>query len=159
MTPEIHRAALRAAARLALSAAVPAFLFACGSTAPASSDESSVTETSEADLSAACANRVDTYCNAMHPYETKVQCCQAEVADAEFPTPLHMGPDPDKRVDLLTRGCCTVLAKNADESKNMFNWPERGQCCAAIGWNAAGTCTPWGPPVPPAMKRAAKLVA
>jgi hypothetical protein len=67
-----------------------------------------------------------------------------------------MGPDPDKRVDELTRGCCTVLAKAADKA-GTFSWPERMQCCEAIGWSAAATCTPWGPPVPPAMNRRTRV--
>jgi hypothetical protein len=158
MTPDIHRAALRAAAKLAL----PAFLFACGSATPSTdTNDESATTSSEADLSAAsCSKKVDTYCNSMHPYETKEQCCKDEVADAHFPAKPHMGPGPDTRVDALTRGCCTVLADAATKA-GTFSWPERGECCAAIGWDAAGTCTPWGPPVPPAMKKrsSARLVA
>jgi hypothetical protein len=148
MTPDIQRAALRAAARLAL----PAFLFACGSTTPSPANDDSTSTSSESDLSAAgCSHKVDAYCAAEHPYETKEDCCKDEVADADFPKDLRMGPNPDTRVDALTRGCCTVLAQAADKAQT-FSWPERTECCAAIGWNAAGTCTPWGPPVPPAMR-------
>ena len=149
MTPDIQRAALRAAARLA----IPAFLFACGSTTASPTNDESSSTSSESDLSAAsCKNKVDRYCAAEHPYETKQDCCRAEVADADFPTPVHWGADPDPRVDALTRGCCQVLADEATQN-NTFSFPERGECCPAIGWNAAGSCTPWGPPVPPAMRR------
>jgi hypothetical protein len=149
MTPEIHRAALRAAARLAL----PAFIVACGSTAPNTNEDSNTVQSSEEDLSAnACKSKVDRYCASQHPYETKEMCCANEVKDATFPQPPHWGPDPDKRVDALTRGCCQVLADVATK-KGEFDFPQRGECCPAIGWNASGSCTPWGPPVPPAMKR------
>jgi hypothetical protein len=149
MTPDIQRAALRAAAKLAL----PAFLFACGSTAsPPANDDSSTTSSSESDLSAAtCSKKVDRYCAAEHPYETQVECCSDEVATADFPKDPPFSTKPDPNVDALTRGCCTVLAQAADTDPST-KWP-RFSCCAAIGWDATGSCTPWGPPVPPAMKR------
>jgi hypothetical protein len=151
MTPDIQRAALRAAAKLALSAAVPAVLFACSGT----TREETGAATSSQDLKASCEHTVDLYCNAVHPYETKEACCTAEVNDADFPSPLQWRSDPDPRVDPLTQGCCLVLAT----ATKGFNFPHRMECCDAIGWSAAGACTPWGPPVPPAMKRRARLVA
>ncbi len=163
MTPHtqaVHLAALRAAARLALSAAVPAFVFACGGAEapdPAGSTGSTATDTagqgsadtSGGDLRASTPKAVKTYCAAVHSYESTEACCKAEVAKAHFPSDPKRTGDPDLRVDAVTRGCCVVLA-NAS-IKEQTPWAERGQCCPAIGWNGVPSCTPWGPPVPPKM--------
>ena len=148
MTPEIHRAALRAAAKLAFSAVV----VGCGgATADTTTDPNAApADTAADDLSVARRTTVASYCAKHHAGETEKQCCEDEVASASFPKDPHPSDKPDTRVDVLTRACCTVLAKDADKAQT-FSWPERTQCCEAIGWAAAGTCTPWGPPVPPAM--------
>src|SRR5689334_18926205 len=107
MTPEIHRAALRAAAKLALSAAV----FGCGG---ATSDTTEPTTTTQGDDTSAGesalkrhphhdAGSVQTYCNATHAHKTEEQCCKAEVASATFPTRPQASSNPDLRVDALTR--------------------------------------------------------
>jgi hypothetical protein len=160
MTSDIQRAALRAAAKLTFAAVV----FGCGgSTEPTTSDTTAATNDPNAEGSAGTGEydlkrshhpktTAQTYCASMHSYETEEQCCKAEVASASFPATPHWSADPDTRVDALTRDCCTVLAKAATAAQD-WSWQERGECCAAIGWNAAATCTPWGPPVPPAMPR------
>ena len=145
MTPEIQRAALRAAAKLALSA----LAFGCGGVAATPDPGVTPTDTSADDLKYGSSD-VPSYCKKHHPGATEQQCCEDEVATAKFPKDPHPSTGPDTRVDALTRACCTVLAKDADEAQT-FSWPERTQCCEAIGWSAAGTCTPWGPPVPPEM--------
>jgi hypothetical protein len=160
MTPEIHHAALRAAARLALSAAVPAFVFACGgaeapvdpSTSPVASDDTSAqgsTATTEDELRANAPKTVRSYCTARHPHETTESCCRAEVRTATFPSDPTWNAGPDLRVDAITRGCCDLLAGASSKLGKPF--PERAQCCPAIGWETAVACTPWGPPVPPKM--------
>jgi hypothetical protein len=162
MHPDIHRAALRAAAKLALTIAPPALALACSSSPVSRSNSTSQSEDTTSDDASSQAASDDSsapacvvdYCYYQESYETVQQCCQDEVANADFPTPPHVGPDADPRVDDLTQGCCTVLAKAAG---NTFEWPQRSQCCGAIGWQAAFTCTPWGPPVPPAMPRGGAL--
>lgn len=148
MTPEIHRAALRAAAKLALSAVV----LGCGGAAADTQNDpgASPTDTSAGDLTSRSSGDVAGYCHKHHAHESQHQCCVDEVATASFPKDPHFSANPDLRVDALTRACCTVLAKDADKT-NDFSFKERGECCAAIGWSAAATCTPWGPPVPPEM--------
>jgi len=161
MTPSIHNAALRAAARLALSAAVPAFVFACGGTdaqdGQESTDSTQNTGTTEGDLKSGTPKVVKTYCAAEHCEETTESCCKAEVASATFPKDPHWSQNPDTRVDALTRGCCTILANAAAKNGGLF--PERGECCPAIGWGGAPSCSPWGPPVPPKMPATFLMVA
>jgi hypothetical protein len=160
MSPEVHRAALRAAAKLALSAA----FIGCGAAETgelaeaqagpddsASSDETASDELRAKKKKAKKSACVQTYCRAEHPTRSEEQCCKAEVAAASFPTTPASTPGPDTRVDALTRGCCAVLAQAADKA-GTWDWPERGECCAALGWQGSATCTPWGPPVPPAMR-------
>ncbi len=171
MTPHtqaVHLAALRAAARLALSAAVPAFVFACGgaeATEPTGTTGTTATDTtgqgsadtSEGDLKSSLPKGVKSYCVAHHPYETSESCCKAEVASAHFPSDPKWTQNPDMRVDAVTRGCCVVLANASLKAQTV--WAERGECCPAIGWNGAPSCTPWGPPVPPKMPAALLAVA
>jgi hypothetical protein len=162
MNPETHRAALAAAARLALSAALPAFAIACSGeietvtapVAPAGTNASNGIAASSAatpreNLREAVANGTNEFCVATGSTDSNEDCCRAEVASASFPSDLTWGPNPDLRVDPQTRACCTVLA---NASLNGAPFPERTKCCGAIGWNGAGACTPWGPPVPPSMK-------
>lgn len=165
MTPHtqaVHLAALRAAARLALSAAVPAFVFACGgaeapdptgSTGTSGQGNADTSEgnadTSQGDLKSGTPKSVKNYCVAHHAYETTESCCKAEVSSAHFPSDPKWTADPDLRVDAVTRGCCVVLANASIKEQKV--WAERGECCPAIGWNGAPSCTPWGPPVPPKM--------
>ncbi len=152
MTPEIHRAALRAAAKLAFSVMVGGCGGATVETPPDPTGTPGATpvDTSGDDLSVSRGSSVGSYCSKHHHGETQHACCEAEVAGATFPKDARSSDKPDMRVDALTRACCTVLAHDADKTQT-FSWPERTQCCEAIGWSAAATCTPWGPPVPPAM--------
>ncbi len=159
MSPEVHRAALRAAAKLALSAA----FVGCGSPdtssgndGPSASDYPSSTE-SNSDAVRAKKKKKDagaaSECGAQAMTEAS---CRAEVAKATFPktaSPDGLGK-PDKRVDATTRECCDLIAKAIDKGAD-DKWKERDACCSAIGWRGSATCTPWGPPVPPAMRRVA----
>jgi hypothetical protein len=61
-----------------------------------------------------------------------------------------------------TKACCKLLQSHydgelADGGIGAWEWdgnPDlRSRCCATLGWSSGGTCTPWGPPVPPAMPR------
>src|SRR5579859_2395179 len=140
MTPEIRRAALRAAAKVALCTALPASALACGG--------SIASPSSTGDPATAPAATAKPYAA---PAESVVAACREEALSATFPTTLRPGPNADLRVDEATRDCCQVLANHAD-LKMTFEWPLRAKCCDAIGWDAAATCTPWGPPVPAPMR-------
>jgi hypothetical protein len=162
MSPEVHRAALRAAAKLALSAA----FIGCGSAETAQGIDDLTTAEDSADDEGSTSDElrkkkrkkkatcVASYCSQNHPKSTEEACCKAEVAQASFPKTASETPGPDQRVDAVTRGCCDVLAKAADKSGD-WGFPERAQCCPALGWTGSATCTPWGPPVPPAMRSVA----
>lgn len=53
--------------------------------------------------------------------------------------------------------CCKVLVAHNDDlvhagKAHQGTLPERDVCCEALQWQGSFTCTPWGPPVPPAME-------
>jgi hypothetical protein len=91
------------------------------------------------------------------PYsDTTVACCDALV-DAEFPT--WSPPVQDPTPDLVA--CCDVVLTEAS-AKEMTTAASSGsgvpyvaiaQCCQVPGVSPTPQplCTPWGPPVPPAM--------
>ncbi|MCC6521757.1 MAG: hypothetical protein IT373_03775, partial [Polyangiaceae bacterium] len=91
----------------------------------------------------------------------EVGCC-SELAHEAFPE--GVVPDPAS-VAPEVKACCGVLAAHYDALlasvggsggavADPWNWNADGDvkwsCCASIEW-ASTTCTPWGPPVPPAM--------
>ena len=137
MTPETHRLALRAAAKLALSALVPFAAVACGS------EEASTPTSASSDLTSAndagTPKEVALYCAATAPDATPRECCDTELATASF--------GDDAGTDSLTLGCCDVLI----HSTQPWSSQQLGECCFALGTPHGPACTPWGPPVPPAM--------
>jgi len=139
MTPETHRLALRAAAKLALSALAPTLALACGSAAT----EETPTSATSVDLTSAhdggTPKEVALYCAAEAPTKTTRECCDTELATATF--------GDDAGTNSLTLGCCDVLIHSADP----WSSEQLGECCFALGTPHGPACTPWGPPVPPSM--------
>jgi hypothetical protein len=181
MRPEIQRAALRAAARLAFFSTV----LGCGgltdvattepdadptdvegrpgrALADASPDASvppsapdAATREGEED-----AARADATAPLLCDGQASFACCEQEV-HAAWPDGGGIGADAGAE----TTACCQVLADHYDEAvhvdggdPNAWTWADdsnvKWACCEAINWRT-GTCTPWGPPVPPPMKRLA----
>ena len=52
-----------------------------------------------------------------------------------------------------TEACCQAIAEHYDEQDlvGIEEWEERWACCELLGWGGTMACSPWGPPVPPAM--------
>jgi len=133
MTPEIRRAALRAAAKVALVTAV-----GCGSsTAPPSNVSTAPPQT--------CTQYLDTL--------KQVQSREELPADDPLRTKLAVyGAFADRtaRESARTHECCTEEMKGNAQGKHQW------ACCSALdnqvpeGAVAYG-CTPWGPPCPPVM--------
>lgn len=150
MKPHTHRAALRAAARLAL----PFGLAGCGaSLAAAPSTDGAVSDGARADggpsdVSVVSPDVVTRSCEERDPSRSQrdeALCCERLV---------HAAIEADAGVgspSLLE--CCGVVARWYDLPENRAaTWPtsrDRDVCCGALGWQGSLTCTPWGPPVPP----------
>lgn len=133
MSPETHRAALRAAAKLALSA------LAIGCTTTAASEVSSSSDLTTAQTDAGPSKEVTAYCAETAPDASPRECCDTQLASATFAE--------DGGTDSLTLGCCDVLIHSAMP----WSSEQLGACCWALGTPRGPACTPWGPPVPPAM--------
>lgn len=144
MQSDVHYAALKAAARVAFGVA---FLGGCSSAAQDGNDG----VTSESAVKAPCHD-------ASAPDAKK--SCDAVIASA-FP---DAGPEQwvannpgAASISAEAKACCTekLTAKDAHASSVPYGW----SCCSALdSWNnpdptIAIACTPWGPPVPPAMKQ------
>jgi hypothetical protein len=161
MRPEIQRAALRAAARLALSATV----FGCASseggragTGSSSAADETDTTTSPAAPTGARFGTTDAglpntgVCGGSETCDDeRVDCC-AEVVSCNAPDAGDTTWPPVAAAPVVE--CCGVLERwhDANWDAGGFEWPNRDFCCAVTGWEGSRTCTPWGPPVPPAMK-------
>ncbi len=93
------------------------------------------------------------------PRKTRATC--EAVVRAAMPD----GGDLDRTqaVDPEVKACCQVLADAHDEElksgQGGWEWGERSYCCGMLGWSGNATCTPWGPPVPPAFARRRPLEA
>lgn len=169
MNRDVFSAALRATAKVAFSMAV----VGC------SASESAETASTESDIEKGCpdeknadagpsgsnvgtGSKADSgpSCDALlaafsaehEKYESEVGAHFADGGTAgDAPTPATISTE--------TKSCCY------DEvSKQGFRSPHREACCygGALSWlealesgntNIQAACTPWGPPVPPAMKR------
>ncbi len=165
MRSDVHFAALRAAAKVAFSVA---FIGGCaaeateagGATNP---DGTPASTSAEADLSAkktqkkkpAAASDVPADCHHADASVPKLSCDQ--LISAAFPTEGgYPGTKQDVSAEVQT--CCAdALEKNHGATAH------RWDCCANLppddgdGGSTIGiACTPWGPPVPPSMKRRAR---
>lgn len=154
MRPDVHHAALRAAARVAFSIAISSPVsLGCASIEP--------TEPTETDEGALSANAPATPSKAEPPL-----ACDAVLASAfPNPDPTHYQYEPVPATAEIAACCKDELT--AHDAASAYRW----ECCVAydpaLGPGSAPTmtselgiaCTPWGPPVPPSMKRARGLRA
>lgn len=133
MRKEAHLAALRAASKVAFSVV---FIAGCSSN---SDVEGGGEPTQESEIKGSCGGKKFT--------------CE-DLVKAAFPTPGEY-PGEQKTVSPAVAACCTeVIISSRGASAN------RWDCCAnhAPLANEEETtlvfaaCTPWGPPVPPAMR-------
>jgi len=142
MKHEIQREALRAAARVAFAVgllegctpAVAPAVAAAPSEPPPSTDATPVV-----------AEPADLYAKAE---PTPPMSCEALV-DVAFPVPSEY-PGQKRDVNEEVRTCCTQLVLAGTDAEH------RWDCCAnaaegALQQEVQGACTPWGPPMPPAM--------
>ena len=146
MDRHVHLAALRAAAKLTMGIS---FVAGCSSTdAPAiGSDDTNLTDhapTPASDASAPCDGSTDA----------GAPSCESLLASA-FPSPAwddfrtyrtEAAPLPTATPEV--RACCEKITSESEQ---------RWECCNLLGGgDSLGSgllaCTPWGPPVPPAMR-------
>lgn len=152
MRPDIRKAALRAAAKLAFSVTV----VGCAAHEPSADPTTTETDTANQEVRSRHPVSHPGLCGTTDggvPDTYAKQCCEG-VVHASFTkkgTYKASGPAlPD------TKTCCSALAAFHDhDPATMWSWPERSECCGVLEWSGAATCTPWGPPVPPAMRRRA----
>lgn len=156
MRPEIHAAALRSAAKLVLGMASLATLNVGCST------ETADGETASNDSAVTTAEKATECAEPKKPAE-KAAC--GAVLHAAFPDPSQYAWQPVKqsaeivsccKAELLEHAemtqyrwdCCVAFDPAAQEDPNT-EWPTTVARTPGIGT----ACTPWGPPVPPSMKR------
>lgn len=147
MRHDIHRQALRAAAHVAL--ALP-LLEACTRVPP---PQPPAPELERAAPSATPAPAEPaTYASAEVPTPPR-EC--SDVLDEAFPpatdAPSNANAQP-QRMSFVVEACCVEMLADLDGQGAAHRW----DCCAnlpaAAMTDAIGiACTPWGPPVPPAM--------
>lgn len=161
MRSDVHSAALRAAAKVAFSVA---FISGCAAEA-APGDEATGPDgtepatTAEADLSSKKTKKKTGTSSALPPgchhadaSVPKLSCDQ--VIASAFPTEGNY-PGKKQNVSAEVQTCCAELLGDQDGGLPAHRW----DCCANLpadpGQNIGIACTPWGPPVPPSMKRRA----
>jgi hypothetical protein len=164
MRSDVHSAALRAAAKVAFSVA-----FISGCTAPTDVTEEGATgrggtepATTESDISTknpknpkkkSTSKSADVAAPCQHDKDAsapKLSCEQ--VVAAAFPTE-GTYPGVKKAVSAEVQTCCVELLDQSHGALADHRW----DCCANLpadaGQKVGMACTPWGPPVPPSMKR------
>jgi hypothetical protein len=160
MRADVHSAALRAAAKVAFSVA---FIGGCAAQTaeaedPATTGGAGSATSAEADLSAKKAKKnsgkatAAPGCHHADASMPKLSCDQ--VVNAAFPTEGDY-PGVKKSVSAEVQTCCVELLGDHDGGVSTHRW----DCCANLPADASQdvqiACTPWGPPVPPAMRRRA----
>ena len=85
--------------------------------------------------------------------DEQFQCC----VDALIPITPHEGEGWDQWQDTMQDGevqaCCNVVAVHAEVDHQRIEelgWEKFNACCSSLD-HPPGACTPWGPPVPPAI--------
>jgi hypothetical protein len=154
MRSDVHNAALRAAAKVAFSMAF--FTVGCAaSTDPVADndvDSDNDPGTAESDISKSKPKAPKVATGGCHKKDPPKQSCE-QLINAAFPTEGNY-PGEKKNVSKEVQACCTdLLTKPGDDGLGMT--AHRWDCCANAtpGANIGMACTPWGPPVPPSMKR------
>lgn len=140
MRKDVHLAALRAATRVALGITVLAGCSSGQDEAPVQDDEALHTKKESTATCTVDAGAAPTF------------TCD-DLVEAAFP---NAGNYPGKKITITdaVKSCCrqSLVDKAALATR-------RWDCCANIdeddrySIHGGAACTPWGPPVPPAMKR------
>ncbi len=169
MRSDVHSAALRAAAKVAFSVA-----FISGCSSPASptdladgelGDGAEATEpgTSESEYSTkkkkpSRAAQLAAGCHEDKKDASVPKLTCEQVVNAAFPAEGNY-PGAKKTVSAEVQTCCVELLEKSQGSLANHRW----DCCANLpadaGQSVSIACTPWGPPVPPSMKRRGRLLA
>jgi hypothetical protein len=98
---------------------------------------------------ACCASLMVVGCNTPKSKSLTLEECQTEITKA------FAG-----KTNKTTEECCQMTAEYYDDyiwdsgtsnSELDPNWAYRDECCELLDWTGSMTCTPWGPPTPPAM--------
>jgi hypothetical protein len=143
-----HFAALKAASRVAFGIVV------LGGCSAAATEEDTVASESEINAKAPCPSKQDAGTDAA---PSKPSC--ENVLASAFPdggNDFSSMQNPPKVSDEVKTCCAEHLAS---EDENTWQLQYRWSCCGVLdNWNnpdpkISMACTPWGPPVPPAMKR------
>jgi hypothetical protein len=183
MLPEVHKAALRATAKIAFFSTV----VGCGGsvdaipgsttdssgsssgsdqtpTGTASNDYSSRRHDSGiAEASAPDVAQIPDASQAPDVVATDIVACRGELQTI-WPDGGSFQWGADAGISDEARACCRLLQSYYDQQAtdggmNAWGWGSdsklRNPCCEALDWQTGGTCTPWGPPVPPAMSKTA----
>jgi hypothetical protein len=166
MDPRARELALRAAAKVAFAGS----MFGCGNGqstppvtggsppptgSPTASSTAVATSTATSTPTSAPTSNVCAPKDLTTPTPGEVACC-TDVVHAAVKG--GGGIQSPNEVD-----CCKALAAwNDGQIKaghgDQESMPERDACCKAMKWGGGITCTPWGPPVPPAMALPARSV-
>lgn len=149
MRRDVHLAALKVATRLTTGVAFSVALMGCSSADPSSDDGQE-------------ASTADDLSNALKTSKKKKQGCHEdsgttpapsckEVLDSAFPTPSNY-PGTKTEITAEVESCCVQQLTDHSTLGGEHRW----DCCANVSQkdnNIGMACTPWGPPVPPKMKR------
>jgi len=177
MRSDVHSAALKAAAKVAFSVAFIGGCSAQSNQAPAGEPDTSehgVTASNEDETgkpaAAADAGAIGTSASGKASSEPPCHrdasvppapSCDVALASV-FAGSTDQYPGTAKTLTEAERACCVTHLTDNDE---IWSAGHRWDCCASLSGTDGGTadfseigmaCTPWGPPVPPAMKRRAR---
>ena len=167
MRSDTHSAALRAAAKVAFSVA-----FIGGCSAPASpgdlADDTTDGTYGDGVEPGSSESEVSAKKKPKQPAQLSVAPCDKhkdagppkpltceQVVNAAFPTEGQY-PGTKQNVSIEVQNCCAEHLLADNDGLGTHRW----DCCANLpadaGQNISIACTPWGPPVPPSMKRRSK---
>ncbi len=163
MRSDVHTAALRAAAKVAFSVA---FIGGCSAPSPDGAEGNEPTKpgadgvepgVADSELSAKKHQPTAPTSTSCHQGDSggPKPSCESVVA-AAFPTEGNY-PGTKQTVSHDVQTCCAELLTKSQGALANHRW----DCCANLAPDAPQSvsiaCTPWGPPVPPSMKRRIRL--
>lgn len=137
MRDDVKRRALRATAKVAWAG----LLLGCRPDAPAAAPQVEPTPTTTA--------REPVLAVAPPASEAPTSAPDLARCEALVDAAIDAGLAPEEAND-AEQACCRELQKPHDAT---WDWrgPRRAYCCPALAWRSGGACTPWGPPMPPAL--------
>lgn len=169
MTPETKRRALLAATKLALVTTIGCStshgtIEADTGVPPDSSSETDAFAAADASAQVDAFSGNDAFVEAdaatrADASASEVEDCVASLVVAAESVDPNTGTAPPAIVEESTE-CCEIVHASVDSGETWGTWPGeadgngtlRAFCCFTVfEGNAGGSCTPWGPPMPPAM--------